>query len=91
MKTLDEDYTIIEGLGECANDSPLLETYGEDLETIKKQYKDNPKKVWTVLDNGEEKDGFEHLYVVAGFHFVNRLNYLITKEEWKDEEEVYVY
>ena len=87
MKTLDEVYTIIEELSEFNGDnSHLLQTFGKDLKVVMKQVKKNPKKVWTIIDCGERK-----LYAIAGYHFVNRLNYVITEEEWKDESEEYIY
>jgi hypothetical protein len=56
--------------------SIAFETYGEDLDFVKSQ---NPNHVWTLVDgdNGE-------LVVVAGYHFVNRVHYIITLKPWKD-------
>jgi len=48
-----------------------LETFGKDLE-MADQY--DPNYVWTVVD-GE----FDSQWIVPGFHFVNRVCYLITK------------
>ena len=90
MKTLDDVYTVVEGLSEHGEDS-MLETFGKDLELVLKQVKNNSKKVWTILSYGKEIDGFEHLYVVAGYHLCDRLNYVITEEEWKNENEEYIW
>lgn len=53
-----------------------FETYGEDYEFVKAQ--DN-NKIWT------EVDGDEGTYIVAGWHFVNRIQYYITENPWEDE------
>jgi hypothetical protein len=50
----------------------MFETYGEELEYVKKQ---NPNCIWTLMDSD---DGEEPL-VVEGFHFVNRIGYFITE------------
>jgi len=61
----------------------MYETYGEELEYVRKQAQENPKKVWTLL----EADGKQ--YVCAGYHFVNRLGYFITEVEFDNENEEY--
>ena len=48
----------------------LFETYGEELEFVRQQ---DPSTVWTLLD-GDDSDQ----YLVSGFHFVNRIGYLIS-------------
>jgi hypothetical protein len=48
----------------------LFETYGEELEFVRRQ---NPRTVWTVVDG----DGDDQ-YLVSGFHFVNRIGYLVS-------------
>ena len=50
----------------------LFETYGEELEFIKRQ---NRHRVWTILD-GDDGD----MYVASGFHFVNRVGYLVSRD-----------
>ena len=42
--------------------------------------------VWTLMsgDNG-------NLYIVPGWHFVNRMNYFITKNKWTDKTRDYKY
>ena len=56
-----------------------FETYGEEVEFVKAQYAINPKTIWT------EVDGDEGSYIVAGYHFVNRIHYYITENPWTDE------
>src|SRR5262249_53914708 len=48
----------------------LFETYGEELEFVRQQ---DPATVWTLVD-GDDGDQ----YLVSGFHFVNRIGYLIS-------------
>lgn len=88
MKMLEDNYTIVEGLSvyQEEDNSHLLETHGDDLRTVLKIGKKNPKKVWTLIDVG-----LNHLVAVAGYHLCNRIHYVITVEEWKDEDESYIY
>ena len=53
-----------------------FETYGEDYEVVKNA---NPNNIWT------EVDGDEGTYIIAGWHFVNRIQYFITEVPWTDE------
>lgn len=85
MKILDDVYTIVEGLSEHGKDN-MLETFGKDLELVLEQVEKNPKKVWTLVDVGEN-----YLLAVAGYHLCNRINYVITEEEWQTEDEAYIY
>src|SRR5580765_4047590 len=48
----------------------LFETYGDELEFVRQQ---DPQTVWTFVD-GDDGDQ----YVISGFHFVNRIGYLIS-------------
>lgn len=53
-----------------------FETYGEEVEFVAKQ---DPNTIWT------EVDGDSGTYIVAGYHYVNRINYYITENPWTDE------
>jgi hypothetical protein len=46
-----------------------FETYGEELEYVRQQ---DEKHIWTELD------GDDGVYIVNGYHYVNRISYLIT-------------
>jgi hypothetical protein len=48
----------------------LFDTNGEELAFVRRQ---DPRSVWTLLD-GDDGD----MYVVNGFHFVNRIGYLAS-------------
>jgi hypothetical protein len=61
-----------------------LETYGNDLKVLKRIFKKTPKRIWTFVDSD---NGVE---IIAGFHFVNRIYYIVTNENWADENESYV-
>ena len=52
-----------------------FETYGEDLEYVKKQ---NPNLIWTMIE------GDEGMYITQGFRLVNRFVYLIASKPFKD-------
>jgi hypothetical protein len=59
------------------NNSDLaFETYGEEQEFIRNY---DPKFIWT------EVDGDSGTYIVAGYHYVNRIQYYITTNPWEDE------
>lgn len=53
-----------------------FETYGEEVEFVQKA--DNTH-IWT------EVDGDSGTYIVAGYHFVNRIQYYITTNPWEDD------
>ena len=72
-------YTLLE---HPYNENNLFETYGSDLDFVLNQ---NENKIWTLVDTDSG------LYVVPGYHLVNRVNYLITIKPWKDSNEVIKY
>lgn len=82
MREIDDVYDVIPSPKGFCNESGLIETYGKEFEYVKKQ---NIKNVWTVI----EEDG--ELYVIPGFHIVNRFGYLITEKKWKSKREIYRY
>jgi hypothetical protein len=49
-----------------------LETFGEDLQLA---YDYDENYVWTVVESGEDSD----LWIVPGFHRVNRICFLLTE------------
>jgi len=84
----DTQYTYDETIlsDEFDNDSQLgmLETYGTDIKKVIKIANTTPKKVWTMID------GDYGMELVAGYHLCNRIYYVITNENWKDENESYL-
>ena len=55
----------------AAGDGFMFETYGIELDFVRAQ---NPHHIWTLVegDNGR-------LYVVDGYHLVNRLGYFVAE------------
>jgi hypothetical protein len=63
-----------------------FETYGEELEFVRQIHATEPKRVWTLVE-GDSGD----LWITNGYHFVNRLNYFVTKNPCELEYEEYPY
>jgi hypothetical protein len=59
----------------------IFETYGEDLEFLKKQ---NPLCIWTDLDGDEAN------FIGNGGHFVNRICYYVTEVPFEEGEVIEV-
>lgn len=80
----DEQFTLVENhIDDNASWSgAMFETFGEELEYVRmKAQKGN--NVWTILEGDDDT-----MFIVNGIHFVNRIGYLITREEWEGETEV---
>ena len=58
------------------NGDLAYETYGEEYEYLKTV---EPQYIWT------EVDGDSGTYIVAGLHWVNRIQYYVTTTAWTDE------
>lgn len=58
-----------------------FETYGAELDYVLSIAKTEPARVWTLVE------GDDGLYITSGCHFVNRLNYFITKNPCELEYE----
>ena len=56
-------------------DDDKFEIYGEELDYVRSVADTEPRRVWTLVEGDDS-----NLYIVAGYHLVNRLNYFITKE-----------
>ena len=72
--------------GNAAYDGCMFETFGDEIQYVLSINKTAPKKVWTIIDNNDGWTG-----ICAGYHIVNRLGYMITEEEWKDDGETYTF
>ncbi len=66
----------------AAFDGCMFETYGEELGHVLFILKnpDTAKTVWTIID-----DNNGTMYYGAGFHYINRLGYLITEKPYQHE------
>ena len=92
MKTeedFDNKYTMdysIKSIAMCPESQVgMLETYGEDYQTVKRVYEQNPLRVWTMVDCDSG------MYLIQGLHHVNRVYYMITIEPAESEFEEYLF
>lgn len=71
-------------------DGYMFETFGDELEDLKAKAKKLGKgsglHIWSLIDNNDGKDW----YLINGWHWVNRLGYIITKIPWKEGEDIEV-
>jgi hypothetical protein len=56
----------------------MFETYGVEVDYVKTNSNEH---IWTYVD--EDGEG----YILAGWHFINRIGYFVTTEPWTDEWE----
>ena len=84
----------------------LFETFGDELEYVQSVARETPERVWTLIEYDEDMEGNESedfdedgfvdkfgdtsLYIVAGYHTVNRLGYFITQIPAESETEEYI-
>lgn len=57
-------------------DGRMFETFGEEHKTVQASASN---RIWTLI----ETDG--EMYIVSGWHFVNRLGYFVTEKPWSQE------
>ena len=58
-------------------DGYMFETFGEELEFVKKHSNNN---IFTLLS-----DDNNDLVIIPGFHVVNRFGYFVSHNKWTDE------
>lgn len=63
-------------------DGAMFETYGDEVEFVKKQ---DPRCIWTY---GDGDDGGS--YIWNGWHFVNRIGYFVTEVPCPDNTTIQV-
>ena len=56
-------------------DGCMFETFGKELEYVLATHQHSPQNIWTLVE-GENND----MWLSPGYHFVDRLAYIITKE-----------
>ncbi len=61
----------------------LYETYEQEW---KQKAGEECEFLWTLVEGDND-----NWYIVPGFHYVNRMNYIITKVPWKDRQRTYKY
>ena len=88
-----DKYKPIPNFMRTKEDTELFETYGEEVAFARGVAMFSESHVWTLIE------GDTGLWITNGYHYVNRLNYFITKEpfegdaieilymEYSDEEE----
>lgn len=69
----------------CSFGGCMYETYGTEMDYVNEVNAVSPKRVWTILE-GEDNT----ITIISGLHYVNRMGYLITEEERKQENEDYI-
>ena len=79
----DERYTVIKNHIDpnSASEGTMFETYGEEESYVKQVAQQKPNNVWTIVE------GDDGMWIINGFHFVNRFGYYITEEPGSSEEE----
>jgi hypothetical protein len=65
---------------DCREGTDRFETYGKELEFVLSVANTEPNRVWTLV---EGDDG--NLFIISGYHLVNRLNYFITAKPFEGE------
>ena len=60
----------------------MYETYGEELDYVFNLAK-TTKKVWTIIEGDNDT-----MYYVTGFHYVNRLGFIVCEVEYTEEMEI---
>ena len=64
----------------------MYETYGEEYKMVQKHIKEKGNEYcWTVVDT----DG--KLYLIPGWHWANRMGYILTTIPFKEGERDYKY
>ena len=78
------DTTVISTEFDPESQQGMLETYGDDIKLVLKINKKTPLRVWTMVD------GDNGMYLIQGYHLVNRIYYVITNEHAQSEDEEYL-
>ena len=81
----DSKYDLDDSIVSEHYDDGRLETFGADAEMVAKIHQESPNRLWTVIDGD---DG--GLYLVSGFHHINRVYHLVTVQECSSDFEEYL-
>jgi hypothetical protein len=60
----------------------MYETYDEELYYVFNLAK-TTKKVWTIIEGDNDT-----MYYITGFHYVNRIGFLVCEVEYAEELEI---
>ena len=82
----DQKYTLTKNLIDKNSgwDGCMFETYGEELIHVQRIQAQSPWRVWTWVNTDSGSS------LCAGFHFCNRIGFIITNENWSTDSEFYV-
>ena len=80
----DEQFTLVENHidNNASWGGAMFETFGEELDYVRMKA-ERGNNVWTIIEGDDDS-----MFIVSGVHLVNRIGYLITREEWTEETEV---
>lgn len=78
------DTTVVSTVFDPDSQAGMLETYGADIKLVLDIANKTPLRVWTMVD------GDDGMYLVQGYHLVNRIYYVITNEPAQSEDEEYL-
>ena len=78
------DNTVVSTVFDPESQTGMLETYGADVKLAVDIANKTPLRVWTMVD------GDDGMYLVQGYHLVNRIYYVITNESAQSEDEEYL-
>ena len=67
------------------NGDDKFETYGEELEFVRSIHFTEHSRVWTLIEGDSG-----NLWITNGYHFVNRLNYFVTKKPFEIADDIEV-
>lgn len=73
MSVADEDL--------CSFSGQMYETYGEEVEFVFNLAK-TTNRVWTIVEGDDDT-----MFYCAGFHYVNRIGFLVCEVEYEDGQE----
>lgn len=65
----------------------MYETYGEEYELVQKHIKEKGNEYcWTIVEGDNSK-----LYIIPGWHWVNRMGYMLTTIPFDEKSREYKY
>lgn len=75
------DTTLVAVEYDGGEDLGLFETYGQDLDTVRRIAEIAPTRVWTLVDSDNGGTAW-----LNGYHYVNRILYAVTATDGQPDE-----
>lgn len=72
---------LFPGVRGSSFDGTMFETHGDQKDYVASEVEE---RIWTLISVDDE------LWIVSGWHFVNRMGYFVTKESFKSDIQVLV-